>query len=191
MPKRGRGAGESLTGGTGDVNPQYFNMTSSAAITTSFATTTVPTPINKFPEGSGRVVIMELLKAFIYFNGPPVAITAGDVLSERVYVTTKNFATTEPTNAADGTIILNAKLEYDSTAATASTGFINLQPITMDLTDGAGHGMLVATDNLYLGIIATTAARPYNLTVTAKIIYRFKKVSLQEYIGIVQSQQNS
>lgn len=62
-----------------------------------------------------------------------------------------------------------------------------------DLTDGAGHGVLIATDSIWLtGFIngavpdiGTTAA----VNVYAEILYRFKKVSLQEYIGIVQSQQ--
>lgn len=62
-----------------------------------------------------------------------------------------------------------------------------------DLTDGAGHGVLIATDNIWLTAfingavpdIGTTAA----LNVFCEILYRFKKVTLQEYIGIVQSQQ--
>lgn len=62
-----------------------------------------------------------------------------------------------------------------------------------DLTDGAGHGVLIATDNVWLTAflngavpdIGTTAA----LNVYADLLYRFKKVTLQEYVGIVQSQQ--
>lgn len=62
-----------------------------------------------------------------------------------------------------------------------------------DLTDGAGHGVLIATDNVWLTAwlngavpdIGTTA----QLNVYAELLYRFKKVTLQEYIGIVQSQQ--
>lgn len=53
--------------------------------------------------------------------------------------------------------------------------------------------MLIATDNIWLTAyingavpdIGTTAA----LNVYCEILYRFKKVTLQEYIGIVQSQQ--
>lgn len=67
-----------------------------------------------------------------------------------------------------------------------------------DLTDGAGHGLLVATDNIWLTCYATAATADAGenavlnvATVNADLIYRFKEVSLQEYIGIVQSQQSS
>jgi hypothetical protein len=64
-----------------------------------------------------------------------------------------------------------------------------------DLTDGAGHGILVATDNIWLTGQLIVAA-PGGISVIASgvvfcdIFYRFKKVTLQEYIGIVQSQQS-
>jgi len=65
-----------------------------------------------------------------------------------------------------------------------------------DLTDGAGHGILIATDNVYLAfdvLISSPAGNNISVLVgsylQADLIYRFKNVSLQEYIGIVQSQQ--
>lgn len=187
MPKRGRSS-DQLTGGTGDVNPQWFVMVSSANFLTTFATTTVPTPINKFPEASGRVVIMEVLKAFIEIGGTVIATAAGTPYTNDIFVMTRNPATTSP-SLQDGSIIAHTRIWTDATSA--DTGRImGIFPIELDLTDGAGHGMLVATDNLYLGIIGTSATIPFTGTVTVRLMYRFKKVSLQEYIGIVQSQQS-
>lgn len=64
-----------------------------------------------------------------------------------------------------------------------------------DLTDGAGHGVLVATDNVFLtlqtalsSIIGTSVGGITGVAECA-ILYRFKEVGLAEYIGIVQSQQ--
>lgn len=187
MPKRGRGS-ESLTGGTGDVNPQWFTMLASANFTTSPATTTVPTPINKFPEGSGRVVIMEILKVLLYISESSLTnYVAATGYQYEVYLTTKNYGTTEAP-VSDGNVI--CKFQRDTFADAASTGRVAYDwPMIIDLTDGAGHGMLVATDNLYLQILATSASVPSASFATLKILYRFKKVSLQEYIGIVQSQQ--
>src|SRR3546814_10822105 len=54
-----------------------------------------------------------------------------------------------------------------------------------DLTDGSGRGILVATDSLYLNLNTVNTGR-INY-VHAKIIYRLKNVTLQEYVGIVQS----
>jgi len=185
MPKRGRGS-ESLTGGTGDVNPQFLNMQSSAATIASFATTSFSTPINKFPEASGRVVIMELLKVFIDFGQfATTSVAAGSV---KVYLTTKNFDTTQPSQQmADPTVVAFGELGFTSPSS-GGTGII-YSPHVIDLTDGAGHGVLVATDNLYLGTIATTLNNPTTGQVQVKLLYRFKKVALAEYIGIVQSQQ--
>lgn len=56
-----------------------------------------------------------------------------------------------------------------------------------DCTDGAGHGVLVATDSIYIGIDSAGYANA--LTTGFKILYRLKTVSLAEYIGLVQSQQ--
>lgn len=64
-----------------------------------------------------------------------------------------------------------------------------------DLTDGAGHGLLVATDNIFLSVQTTNIAFVGESAdsivgfVAADLIYRFKEVALAEYIGIVQSQQ--
>lgn len=61
------------------------------------------------------------------------------------------------------------------------------EPWTDNLTDGAGHGYLVATDYIFaqVGSQNTNAAQ----FVDIKILYRWKNVGLQEYIGIVQGQQ--
>lgn len=70
----------------------------------------------------------------------------------------------------------------------AGTGFDCYveSPFVNDLTDGAGHGILIATDQLFLQIASnsTTIANE----VAFKILYRWKNVPLSEYIGIVQSQ---
>lgn len=57
----------------------------------------------------------------------------------------------------------------------------------MDLTDGDGHGILVATDNIFFQVTSNGFASAAEQSV--KLLYRFKEVSLVEYIGIVQSQQ--
>lgn len=62
-----------------------------------------------------------------------------------------------------------------------------------DLTDQAGHGLLVATDNIYLNVwMDSTGAQVItNPAVVCTLHYRLKEIGLQEYIGIVQSQQQA
>jgi hypothetical protein len=71
-------------------------------------------------------------------------------------------------------------------AGTGITDLVN-SPRKWDFTDGAGHGILVATDNIF--IQASTNGQNTASLFRFKILYRFKSVSLVEYIGIVQSQQ--
>lgn len=70
----------------------------------------------------------------------------------------------------------------------------NESPNVHDLTDGAGHGVLIATDNIYLSMTLLSASidggsYTSNGQARADLLYRFKDVTLTEYIGIVQSQQ--
>jgi hypothetical protein len=57
----------------------------------------------------------------------------------------------------------------------------------MDLTDGAGHGILIATDSIFIAVSEVGYTGPN--TIGVKIMYRLVEVGLQEYIGLVQSQQ--
>ena len=69
-------------------------------------------------------------------------------------------------------------------------GFVDTNPTLRDLTDGAGHGILVATDSIFLtGYVPSNWYTNGTNTVFVKLLYRWKDVSLAEYIGIVQSQQ--
>jgi len=132
---------------------------------------------------------MEILKIFIEIAGTLVATTGGTNYTNDIYIMTRNAGTTAPV-ASDGSIIIHERIASYSDGS--STGRVDIEfPIQIDLTDGAGHGMLVATDNLYLTIFAASATVPFTGAVTCKCMYRFKKVSLQEYIGIVQSQQTA
>lgn len=60
-------------------------------------------------------------------------------------------------------------------------------PIEIDTTDGNGNGILVATNQIFIigGNLNGLVAAEY----VAKILYRLVEVGIQEYVGIVQSQQ--
>jgi hypothetical protein len=64
-------------------------------------------------------------------------------------------------------------------------------PVQMwDQDDGAGHGVLVATDKMFVQyqLVANTTV-PTSNNLAFKMLYRFKSVGVEEYVGIVQSQQ--
>ena len=167
----------SLTGGTGDVNPQFlsFRATQSAADTTTTFTQTLP--IQRLPQRGGAQV-MEVLRVYAVSSSAPEVDSAVVVA-----LTTKNFTTTAVTfNEPSCFAFLRKQL-----ILTTSGQVITEEPFIIDLSDGAGHGFLIATDNLFAQVQSNGTSSANSVDI--KLLYRMKNVSLAEYIGIVQSQQ--
>lgn len=180
MYKRRRTDG-SLSGGTGDVNPQYLNAFVLESGSDTTTTTQIPLPIQRLPQGGpGRAQVMEVLKVWWDM---PTAFAAGEAdQSFLALLSTKSFGTTAG-QSTDSTIISFWRWVK---GITTSGTFQHQFPVVCDLTDGAGHGILVASDNLFLQASSSGMGA---LQVNLKIQYRMKNVSMAEYVGIVQSQQ--
>lgn len=224
MPK-----GDGLTGGTRDVNPQWYRtkvvspvITTAAlavgagAIVASTSMAAFPLPISRLQQKSGKSVVVELLKVqWDHEFSVPVSFAADSSFTALL----QGFLATAPSAApglgtttpladvyqeSDPAVLdfYDASVSFcvDASAPATNGGLVagrpTSTPIIHDLTDGAGHGILIATDNVFLGAqqniaLYTTPAGNYSTTVFCNLLYRFKEVSLQEYIGIVQSQQNA
>jgi hypothetical protein len=102
-------------------------------------------------------------------------------------LSTTNFSTTAPSvaNTRIVDMVAGSRNGAFTAAGTYSQPADNV--LLHDLTDGMGHGYLVATDNLFL--LLNTSGFAAVASVTIKILYRWKNIGLQEYVGIVQSQQ--
>jgi len=66
---------------------------------------------------------------------------------------------------------------------------------SVDLTDDSGHGVIFCGQKVYLSITFTTPlvgstanTNAYSVKYGARILFRWKNVSLTEYIGVVTSQ---
>lgn len=167
----------SITGGSGDVNPQYMHLTASQSAADTTTTTAFPIPIQRL-QNAGRAQVMEVLKVFWDI---PESVEVDS--QKQVFLTTQSFGVTA-TNYGNTRIIDAVR---QTKGITTSGSFLVDGPIIHDLTDGAGHGLLVATDNIYLQVVSATTGAA--LTAYVKLLYRWKDVSTTEYIGIVQSQQ--
>lgn len=167
----------SLTGGSRDVNPQYlsFKCTQTGADTTT--TQSSPLPINKINPGR-RPQIIEVLK--VYFNVADFSEVDSSIVA---VLTSKNFGTTA-VSLEDPSIIAYLKAIVK---ITTSGQMLGLQPIVYDCTDDAGHGLLVATDNVYLQVSSTTTG--LTNAVGVRILYRFKQVNDVELVTLLASQQ--
>lgn len=167
-----------LTGGTGDVNPQILTarVVQSAADTTT--TQEILLPVPRPSSRKGRSIVMEILR--VKYNISDLVTPAGQI-QVLGFLSTSSSATT----LSDPTSFSN--FSRDGLFATAVGFAYSSRRFEDDLTDGAGHGFLVATDGIFFTLISTNTGAA-NIS-TAKIFYRFKEVSLEEYIGIVQGQQ--
>lgn len=177
----------SLTGGSGDVSPQYYNTgVLSMSAPNTFTQLALALPINRLQTRDGKVTVMEFLK--VYWNpsepdaNPPAG---GGVVGISGALSTSSTTSNDPSNPK--TVAWMEKQVRGSFTAAGTYGTVYYEPVVWDFTDGAGHGVLVATDTLYMAVssIGFIGAG----SISAKILYRFKDVSLEEYIGIVQSQQ--
>lgn len=185
---RKRVASDALTGGTKDVNPQYLSglITLSAANTATEVT--LGTPIVRVgPQTGGKSIIMEILKLYVDF--PAIDADAAAATARAMTFSVQTVASTAVTTLDNPRNIAFLSLDNRNAFTAAGTGTLSerVDPSVWDFTDGAGHGVLVATDNIFLA--ANTQGQAGASVFRFKILYRFKEVSLVEYIGIVQSQQ--
>lgn len=182
--KRGR---NELTGGSGDVNPQWltFNGVTQSAPNTYFESS-INLPINRFQNPKGRSIVMEALK--VEFGLPTLDsnhAAGGDLKAAFVQLSPSSSSSI---NQSDPKVLAQYSRQFRG-AFTAGGTYSNVEntPEMIDLTDGNGHGVLVATDTLFFGV--NTSGYANAASFTCRVLYRFKIVSLEEYIGIVQSQQ--
>ncbi len=194
--KRQRGAGGkfvssggSVTGGTGDIKPQIMTVvvgSAGAVDDYSFIQVNVPRIVLNPTGGS---TIMELLKVWWYVAlddlGDIDGIWAAYLSTTRIRIVGETFNAGTLQNDAERPGVF-AMVALDKTLVTTG-GHSIVFPLVVDLTDGNGNGILVATPTIFatfgaLGNTATTS------TATAKILYRLVNVDLTEYVGIVASQ---
>lgn len=176
-----------LTGGSKDVNPQFFHLAQNTSAANTYTETAFVIPVQRIsPQRSTEAIVMEVLK--IFFNIPELDTTnaAETYYTARAAISTSSLTVMPALNNPKALMMVERSAHKAFTAAgTYETPYTD--PLVIDLTDGAGHGILVATDNLYFQ--TTTVNYGAAAGFAAKVLYRWKTVGLTEYIGIVQSQQ--
>jgi hypothetical protein len=177
MSKRSR---DTLTGGTRDVSPQFLSFVFSQSGSDATTTTQQTLPVEKFGTAGNGARIIEVLKVYFGYDAAAIAEVDSRI---NVYLSTKTGGTTKLTFDNPTVFAYSKVISQITTSGQEFAVF----PQVMDVTDGAGHGILIATDNIFAQL-ASSGTSATN-TMEVKILYRFKQVGLQEYIGIVQSQQ--
>jgi len=180
-----------LTGGSGDVNPQFFTMglitlqTNDTPIINQYAL-----PIPRLKTVSDKQLVMEMLQMKFIIN-EDIGPIAANTVAYYVALTTNPSITastsidtmkSDPRTLADWGFVI--------AGGAAITPAVTYMPTDkyIDMTDSAGHGILLATDSIYLYVTSQNTGN-HNFAAGGKLLFRFKEVDLQDYIGIVQGQQ--
>jgi hypothetical protein len=181
-----RSRGDSITGGTQDFSPQILTVAVTMSAANTFTQAQVALPVPKFNTRPNKSIVYEMLK--VYSDLPLKDnnfAAAGESSVAQAQISTVSQAAFASTDAR--TLFFIQKEYRGAFTAAGSYGMVAIEPYTVDLTDGAGHGVLVGSDSIFMGVTTTNfAGAP---TFVVKILYRFKEIGLSEYIGIVQSQQ--
>jgi len=189
--KRAARDGGSVTGGTGDVKPQYLTInTATAAGADDYATGSITVPIIRPSSNTpDQAVIVELLEADYYIN---IADAADSTAHRGAFLNTHATRVTSDTAtlaslALDAQDPTNVGMVTEHGVLTTSGHMLKLYPHKYDFTDQNGNGMLIASDSIILtvGEVGNTASG----VSTCRIKYRFVKVGIIEYLGIVAQQQ--
>lgn len=166
---------KNLTGGTGDICPQWFRVVATQSAADTCTETSFVIPITRIPSSS-KVTIMEVLKIFLNPKQNFILPVTTSYVSAGIFTSTVG----DTQAYADNPSCL-AMLHAEHT-----TGGSSPNSVEVDLTDGAGHGVLVGTNTLYVQIASNGTSATNSMCIS--ILYRFKSVGLKEYTGIVQSQ---
>lgn len=172
MAKRGRG-GDMLTGGTKDVNPQYSSIQVVESAANTFTQGTLNLPVLRGNMVGGKYQVIELLYAWLDLQTNDGATGSG----RTVALTTTSQTAMQVLSNPDVVLMYN-----DLITITTSGLYVETNPKFYDFTDRAGHGIIIATESLFLSVIGTsqTAAQ----TARCRIFYRFKNVNVNEFIGL-------
>lgn len=191
MFRRGGQQRDQLTGGTGDVNPQIFSSAVTAGTGATGNTTTIYLPTRRLPV-VGRAQVLELLKIWLDVHPAWCTVATSTAVGNlplwacyRVVVRNPgSAAVTSADTSLVASITLTPELTYIGTANQAMSNPHTDGMVQIDLTDGAGHGILIGSDAIYVnGVCANTLINQNNI----RFLYRWKEVSLAEYVGMVQS----
>ncbi len=173
---RKRTAG-TLTGGTKDVNPQTLGFAQLQSAANIFTQLTTALPVNRTLSGPGNMAqVIEVLWVEWSFSGMELLNAGSEALAMQITTTSK----TALVSLADPDVVAIASREFYALLTSGAAGGDMVTHV--DLTDGAGHGLLVATPQIFFGVNSVGLAAA--ATGAARIAYRFKNVGLQEYIGM-------
>lgn len=181
-----------LSGGLGDINPQYYNGSVKQTSPNTLTNATFSLPVPRYSSGPNQAIVIEVLKVFIGLSAFAHNVEVIETLKQ-VQAAFGTIVTTSAKNLSSPDVWAFFQKRLRATASVAATGssadVYKECPNEMDLTDGAGHGLLLGTDTFNVQLWSSNEP-DHAFDLKFKLYYRFKRIRLVEYIGLVQQQQS-
>lgn len=189
MAKRRRLTND-LTGGTMDVNPQMYTAHLIMSTADEPKTGTIMLPLCRVgPTTQNKSIVIEILKVYCLLSPFADLDSAAELRKEMTCaLSTIDHGITVCGMHHSDCFAYFTKFLHGAFTALGTYGDLTggNACLTLDLTDGAGHGFLVAQDKIYMQVLSRLCDPELGYA-TVKIYYRFKKISLIEFIGIIGS----
>ena len=182
-------SGGSLTGGSGDVKPQYLTGFTTAPVSgTDYSVTEIIVP-GIVLSGTDQATVTEILSVDWYLG----ILDLADLTA--IHFGYLNTRVTHQTDDPVSLVTIQADLRDPGTFGfglvqrelTGTAGITDsVMPLHLDLTDQNGNGFLVGSNRMILTTGAFGNATAAGGVV--KILYRLSNVGIREYVGIVAGQ---
>jgi len=161
-----------------DQNPQLLHFTALEESVNTFVAKPFATGVHAPHSKASFATILELLR--LYDQHSIGSIVEADRLRRTL---STRLTTTAPNLQDGGCLYTNEKIFAFTTGGSAlSWDTLN----TVDFTDGNGNGLLIAVPELFAGIQGTSQGSVQRFQ--GMLLYRFKEVSIAEYVGILAGQ---
>lgn len=164
-----------------DYHPNFMSWSVVESGADTFTSTQVFTPIPR-GQGGAKVTVMELLWAEWDLDN----VTLNNSNESVVLGITTGVAPTALTSVSNPATVCYKEIVFNMlTSGAAVTEF----PLRYEFQSKDGAGVLLASDSFHSWVDSFTTGAA--ITANVRLYYRFVSVSLTEYIGIMQSAQQS
>jgi len=165
---------KALTGGTRDVNPQTLGSSGKQTAVNGFVVVEVAVPVLRVTQRANVAQVIEILA--VDFEADFGERKNNDV----VIIQLTSARVTQTLGIQDFRVIAHQHMQtFLNTEGRQTENKVT----HIDLTDGAGHGLICATPSIFL-VGASLDQATALLTFRFRIFYRFKNIGLTEFIGI-------
>lgn len=166
-----------------DENPQFMNLKITESAANTYTEDSESTPVvTQLVDGNAQVI--EILKIMTNLEAPD--LLAATKSTSNMHISSKSETAIK--YLEDSNVIIHEDRQVEAVGARTAeaTGVTNCKhPAIYDFTDAEGNGLLFAGKKIYIGVTGVGCNNP--MSARAKILYRLKKVSAAELLGIIQN----